>query len=402
MKENINNNNNNEIRINKTLEREFSFENLKAYAQACENIGIRIAEILEEDKEGIAILLPSRGAIPVFMGACFSLGQLKMLGKIDLPPLTCFNYLREKLDKAEKNEESKTPVLIFPFTADVNFDNLVAGSEKQLEIDEIEIIDNMRRFGARAVLEFFKTPEERKGLEYRLFLTFLEVVEGRRGIIEFYENFPPVDSFVVIDTVISGRASWTILNEWEKNGVKIGEGEKIEPILVVDAGGKKVKEDFGKYIHTCRSCYRIPRILTEDRGAALEGVVAVVYPQLVLAAHKRADLYSQGYPLFGSWHSIPLRFQDAYLGIFNGFLTTIEMIMNDKESEKQREDFLIGLSASGVLSTRDSSVNGKDLDLPSAPSQIQETSAHVLQVYYNNSRVSDIIREIARKMKKND
>jgi len=398
MKENINNNNNNEIRINKTLEREFSFENLKAYAQACENIGIRIAEILEGDKEGIAILLPSRGAIPVFMGACFSLRQLEILGKIDLPPLTCFDYVRKEVASPGESQRFKIPVLIFPFTADVNFDNLVASPNKQLEI-----IDNMRRFGARAVLEFFKPPEERNSLEYQLFLAFLKIVEGRRGIIEFYKNFPQIYRLVIIDTVISGRASWTILNEWENNGVKIGEGEKIEPILVVDADGKKVKEDFGKYIHICRSCYHIPRILTEDRGAALEGVVAVVYPQLVLIAHERTDLYPQGYPLFGSWHSIPLRFQDTYLGMFNGFLATIDMIMNDKEFEKPREDFLIGLSASGVLSTRDSSINGRDLDLPFAPSQIQETSAHVLQVYYNNStKVLDIINAIARKMKKND
>jgi hypothetical protein len=226
----------------------------------------------------------------------------------------------------------------------------------------------------------------------------LEVVEGRRKIIEFYEKFPQIEKFVIIDTVISGRASWTILDEWEKNGIKIGEEGKIEPILLVDEGGRKIKEEFRRYIQTCRCCQRIPRILTEDRGAALEGVVAVVYPQLILAAHERQELYHQGYPLFGSWHSIPLKFQNTYLKIFNEFLSTIETIMNNNEDlEKLRENFLRDLSSTGVLSIRDSLINGRDLDLPFTPSQTQETSARVIQVFYDESKFSSIIRAIKAK-----
>jgi len=395
MKESINISN--EVEINKILEREFSFENLRAYARACEDIGIELAEILEENKGKTPILLPSRGAIPVFIGACFSLEELGMLDKIDLPPLTCFDYLREKAGRAEQIQGSRAPVLIFPFTADVNLDNLVADSDEQLEI-----IGNMRRFGARAVLEFFKPPKKRNGLEYQLFLTFLEVVEGRKGIIEFYKKFPQINRLAIIDTVISGRASWTILNEWEKNGKRIGaikDGGAIEPILVVDENGRKVKEKFGKYIHGCSFCQRIPRILTEDRGAALEGIVAVVYPQLILAAHEKEDLYPQGYPLFGSWHSIPRRFRNNYLSIFNEFLATIEKVMmNNGDFEKSRENFLRGLSNTGWFSMRSPLANGKDLDLPFVPHKIQETSSRVDQIFYDESVVFDIIMEIIRKM----
>jgi hypothetical protein len=385
--------------VKEVLEAEFSLSNLEAYAQACENIGIRLTEIVEEEKERkkIAILLPSRGAIPVFIGACFGLSNLGVLNKIDLPPLTCFDYMRERLVAVDEDREIKTPVLIFPFTGDVNFNNLVNSSEQQLEIR-----DNMRRFGARAVIDFFKPPRKRRGLEYRLFLSFLEVVEKRRGIIEFYENFPQIDRFVVIDTVISGRASWTILNEWEQNGIEIGEGGKIEPILVIDVQGKKIKENFRKYIYTCRNSYYIPRILTEDRGAALEGVVAVVYPQLILAAHENRELYPQGYPLFGSWHSIPPRFQNTYLKIFNEFLATIEAFMNNEDFEKLREVFLRDLSNEGVLSTRDSLINGRDLDLPFASYQTQETSARVIQIFYDESKVSDIIRMIIQTKQRGD
>jgi hypothetical protein len=383
------------------LEREFSSENLRAYAGACEEIGVRLAEILEKKEDGVAILLPSRGAIPVFIGACFSLESLGMLDLIDLPPLTCFDYIRirRKAALGGETQSQRTPVLIFPFTADVNFGDLVREPEQQREI-----IEHMRRFGARAVMDFFKSPGERNGLEYRLFLAFLEVVERRRRMIEFYEEFPQVEKLVVIDTVISGRASWTILNEWEKNGKNIkaieGGGE-IEPILVVDAMGRKVKEEFGKYIHSCGSCHYIPRILTEDRGAALEGVAAVVYPQLILAAHEKSDLYPQGYPLFGSWHSVPSRVREVYLEIFNGFLATIEGILEGKDFKGLRENFLQQISEAQVLSGRNS-VNGEDLNPHHQITKVQETSAHVVQIYYSPQVVSDIIREITKRLRESD
>jgi len=384
------------------LEREFSLENLRAYAKACEEIGIRLAEVLEKEEDGVAILLPSRGAIPVFIGACFSLEKLGMLGRIDLPPLTCFDYIRGKAVSSEETQSQRTPILIFPFTADVNFGDLVKDSNQQREI-----IEHMRRFGARAVMDFFKPPGKRDGLEYRLFLAFLEVVEKRRGIVEFYENFPQVRRLLVIDTVVSGRASWTIFHEWEKNGKNIKaikNGGEIEPILVVDAMGRKVKKEFGKYIHSCGSCHYIPRILTEDRGAALEGVAAVVYPQLILAAHEKLDLYPQGYPLFGSWHSLPSEVQEKYLGIFNGFLATIEGVLEERKDlpEPLRGNFLRKISEARVLSERNSAVNGKDLNPYHKITEVKETSAHVVQIYYSPQVVSDIIREITKRLRESD
>lgn len=375
------------------LEKEFSPENFNAYARACEEIAVRLTEILEvENKGNIDILLPSRGALPIFMGACFGLKHLEMLENIELPPLKCFDYVWKKI-----TGERKTKVLIFPFTADVNLNELVSSSDQQRQV-----VDGMRRFGAKAVLEFFKPPGERNGLEYQMFLAFLGLVEKREEMVEFYKNFPRIDRLVVIDTVISGRASWTILDEWEKGGKKIGaieEGGKIEPILVVDAGGKKVRKKFGRYIYNCRGCYPIPRILTEDRGAALEGVVAVIYPELILAAHEKpAELYPWGYPLFGSWHAVPQRDQEIYLRIFNGFLKTIEAIIEGGDVEVQRKDFLQHLSVSGVLSERNTSINGKDLNPHYRIARVEKTSAHVVQIYHDREIVSDIIRKIAREV----
>ncbi len=373
------------------LEREFSPENFMAYAQACEEIAIKLEEILREPKGNVAILLPSRGALPLFNGAVLALRHLDMAGRIQLPPLRCFDFVREKITPSG---EKKFQVLIFPFTADVNFGSLSNPSETR------KIIDGMRRFGAKTVLEFLKPPEKRNGEEYKLFQVFLAVVEKRRDMVDFYNQFPRVDRFVVIDTVISGRASWTILDEWERNEIKIGQlecGAKIEPILVIDANGKKIKEDFRRYIDRCQNCFRIPRIFTEDRGATLEGVVAVIYPDLILEAHQ--NLYPQGYPLFGSWHNVPLQRREVYYGIFDAFLQALESTMEMKKGyENDRISFCQKLRDSGVLRGGEE-IGGRQLNPFWEIEEVEETSAHVVQIRYGARVVSNIIREISKEMR---
>lgn len=185
------------------LEREFSVENLKVYSEACVGVATRLGTFLERDPRELrnfAVLLPSRGAIPIFIGACLALKDLGLLGRIDLPPLTCFDFIRKR-EEASSSENPKVPILIFPFTADVNLKSLVEDSEAD------RVIDGMRQFGAKVVGEFFKPPDKRNGLEYRLFLAFLETVEKRMGMVDFYKRFPQVDNLVMIDTVVSGRAS---------------------------------------------------------------------------------------------------------------------------------------------------------------------------------------------------
>lgn len=390
-----------EVPILPSIEREFSPENLEKYGKACLEIGYKIAELIEECNgkyEGkIDILLPSRGAIPFFFGAMLALNQLGYAGKIELPGLACFDYLRAKIPSVRAVDPVR--VLIFPFTADVNLSRL-RGQE-----DTDEVVDGMRRFGARAFLDFLRSPKERKSWEFDLFLAFLEVVEGKNVLIDFYRKFPRIQNLIVIDTVISGRASWTIFDEWEKwekGEMKIRKEARIKPILVIDKEGEKLKPEFRKYIDRGDSyCFPVPRILSEDQGAALEGVVAVVYPDLISLAHKRKDIYPQGYPLFGLWHSVPLSERDKYHEIFNNFMSVIEAVISPKDYdfEVRRKELCKSLSKGSIFSRRGkATIKFHDLNpyLNLRPTTVEETSSHVVQAFFSPENQVELINRIAR------
>lgn len=390
-----------EVPILSSIEREFSPKNLEEYGKACLGIGYKIAELIEENdgKYGgeIDILLPSRGAIPFFFGAMLALNQLGYAGKIELPGLACFDYLRAKIPSVRAANPVR--VLIFPFTADVNLSGL-EGQE-----DTKEVVDGMRRFGARAFLDLLRSPKERKSREFNLFLAFLEVVEGKNVLIDFYRKFPRIQNLIVIDTVISGRASWTIFDEWEKGEkgkMKIGKEARIKPILVIDKEGEKLKTRFRKYIDRGDSyCFPVPRILSEDRGATLEGVVAVIYPDLISLAHKREDIYPQGYPLFGLWHSVPLSERDKYHEIFNNFMSVIEAVISPKDYDfrARRENFYESLSKGSILSRRGNEIiRFDDLNpyLNLGPRRVEETSSHVVQAFFSPENQVRLINRIAR------
>lgn len=383
------------------IEREFSYENMSAYGQMCTEVAWELTQAIDDKRGEITILLPSRGALPIFMGAMLALErnetlrQTEIAQRINLPPLACFNYARERIERHSQLDKG-IDVLIFPFTADVNLDGKVE-SEK----DAREVVDDMRCFGARAVADFFNPPEQRDSFELKLFLTFLDVVEKRKGIVTFYRDLiKQVKNLVMIDTVISGRASFTILSELEKNGVRIGEEGNLRPILVVDEKGKKLKSPFRRFVdNNFRQRIDVPRILSEDRGAALEGVVAVVYPDLIIAAQK-AGLCPDCYPLFGSWRDVPTKVREDYLGVFDSFLRTIDTIVTGKrdvEIEKERADFCKTLKQSGVLLVGDALIGKEELNIPKAES-IKETSAHVIQPDFSPRECQNFIRKIKKKM----
>lgn len=389
---------NNEINI-ASLEKEFSLENFEGYGQMCDRVAWEMAEAIMKKEGRITILLPSRGALPIFLGAMLALKrdrdlrEFNLAQRIELPPLSCFDYVREKVAVDSQKGEG-IEVLIFPFTSDINLRGLVESEQK-----EGEIVDDMRRFGARAVTGFLSPVEKRENFELELFLAFLEVVEKRQGITSFYRGLKQAESLVMIDTVISGRASFTIMDELEKEGVMIGQKGNLIPILVVDKNGEQLKSKYGRFLYGYPN-HRIdvPRILSEDRGAALEGVVAVVYPDLIIAACKQG-LCPDGYPLLGSWHDIPSEARERYLKVFNNFLMTIDAIVARKTFREERRDFCESLKESGVLRVGDAAVGEAELNLRGVNSII-ETSAHVVQAGFPPRNCRRLIRGIKEKLGK--
>ncbi len=88
-----------------SYEGEFSRENFAEYARMCVQVGWKIAEFIQDADKPVTILLPSRGALPIFIGAMLalerdkSLSELNLAPRISLPPLNCFNYVRPSAEE---------------------------------------------------------------------------------------------------------------------------------------------------------------------------------------------------------------------------------------------------------------------------------------------------------------
>jgi len=378
----------NEIPAN--IERGFSEENFEEYVKACRKVGERIAEfVLDNNPEKIAIVLPSRGAIPIFIGAEIALMKDPDLKDydidkfIEIPELSCFDRLR--LDAEINNFPVKT--LVLPFTADVKMKGLVRPEE------ETRVVDNMRQFMSRVTREFFRDPSQRESKEFSLYLRFLEIVEGRKQLVKFLREFPKVEKMLMLDTVISGRASSTILGELARLGMEIG--KEVVPVLIVDNNGNNLKNEHRRFVDKFGS-FKIPCIFSEDRGAALEGIVATVYPSLITESYGKTGC-GDIYPCFGSWHNVPEKEKKDYAEIFNLFLDVIEEgVTETKNSWETRKVFLTELNSGGFLKKRNFNVKdiGELVRRGLKIVKVEETSAHVNQIYFPEAVTTNLIRQI--------
>lgn len=377
------------------IERDFSEENFKEYVSACRRVGERITEfVLDNDQRKIAIVLPSRGAIPIFIGAEIALmkdPELKDydIGKlIEIPELSCFDRLRPD-GKDAGIDDFLVKTLVLPFTADVKMEGLVRPEE------EIKVVNNMRQFMSRVTVEFFRDPSQRESKEFSLYLQFLEIVEGRKQLVEFLREFPKVEKMLMLDTVISGRASFTILSELVRLGIEVG--KEVVPVLVVDNNGGNLKNGYRRFVDEFGS-FRIPRIFSEDRGAALEGIVATVYPSLITGSYGKTEC-GDIYPCFGSWHNVPEKEKKDYAEIFNLFLDVIEEgITGAKNGTETRKVFLTKLNSGGFLKKRDFNIKNMEnlVRRGLKITKVEETSAHVIQIYLAETVTANLIRQICK------
>ncbi len=388
------------LRVPEALDREFNDLHLQAYAAGCAELAWKLAEF-SEGEHGVnkAVLLPSRGAIPPFVGAAivskvdkdfdgFDLSQ-----SIETPPLDCFEPIR-KLNPKDNLPENPVRTLVFPLTADVNMDQLTEGNHEKSD----KIVEDVRRFCVRVIAEFFKEPQKRDGKEFNTFLNFLEVVEGRKGLVDFYRSFPRIDKMFMVDTVISGRASWTILDEFSKLGVKLG--DQLIPVLIVDHQGELLKKEYRKYLDQFReNLVILPRILTEDRGAALAGIVAVMYPDLIAGSKGKmgcGDIHIT----CGSWHNLPKKEKATYGHVYNSFINLLTAIFegDDNETfERKRRFFLNELSGERFLERR-RSMKQSDISEYVNPNLhirgVEETSSHVIQIRLKEKDTQDLLKKI--------
>ncbi len=394
------------------LESEFSKENISYYAEACRDTAWKMIEmIMDRGREPITVLIPSRGAVPFIIGAIKAIKEDPEINKfvkeafgtenfVELPNLSCFDVVR---DTKEAFGKPLVRMLLLPFTADVSFYGEEAKNKKDL-------VGDMRRFMTRVASEIlFKAPHERVGKEFQLYLNFLNEVEGRRGLAQFYGDFQPVakgEPVLYIDTVISGRASDTIIGEFERLGVNVGfrVDSQLVPLLVVDNYGLSLGSRFRRYVDqfsATKSVLKVPKILSEDKGAAFLGITAVIYENLITTATNSHPECGDLAPCFGAWHDVPSKDAPLFRGVFKQFIELIGQRISgqDEDFTQKRREFLSSILERKVLETRDrvSHSEIKEFFRRGLPFEsARETGSHIIQIRLPDNTAESIVSKVCR------
>ncbi|MCK4521245.1 MAG: hypothetical protein KAU20_01635 [Nanoarchaeota archaeon] len=325
-----------------SIEDIFSEENLREYGGTCINIAMNI----DEREESIdTLLIPSRGAVPIFLGVLYSLNRMDYAADL---------YKKIRVQKMigtlshikgiDPNEKDVINVLLFPFTADLNMDKY--SKRMGVKADNDEFTNKTRDYWAHVTSALFLGKKERKKDPY--FDSFINLIlreiEGRDELATFYENFPQITNMSMIDTVISGRASATILKSFDKIAKNKG-NPNISPYahLVVDANKKRLKKPYERFLEERKDwgkakLYGMPNIVSEDKGASLEGVTAVVYPS-IMDSSKNLRFNDQEFFIgAGSWYPVDgLRYQDHFNMFMDTIKSAIDTFFIDTEDENDEE-----------------------------------------------------------------
>ncbi len=402
---------------------EFSVDNFRSYARGC----IEAAEALREAHESgcDAMIMPSRGAYPITQGVIDALSyeahyrnEAEDFVKEFKPP----GFLALRFNRSLKPKpDGDFRIIPYPLTADTRpRDRDLRKYRKSLD----EVVDDTRRFGSYVISKFFVDPEQRAEDPYFNFLLFVHKgVEGRRNVANYYSELEKIEQGCILDTAISGRAVCTISsNLYDLLGEEIP-----HLIVIVDKEGAKLRKSCKSWLMQWvqRGKARlilIKRILTEDRGAALLGIVGVIYPTLAFEAERRTGLR----PLAAvTWHVLPKYTEDVRIREYNEAYDLFRSALKEAiklEVEKRRvgsvrelskiKKKLSGLTRSlekrigrlvdtlqvhKLLSYPDPEIN-PSLFTPFPVEEVNETSAHVIHLYFGEELVNKFVREFASKV----
>ncbi|MCD6403707.1 MAG: hypothetical protein J7L59_00790 [Nanoarchaeota archaeon] len=378
-------------------EKEFSLENFLSLAQGCVLTANKLME-LHEKKDADSLIIPSRGAYPIFRGVFDALKGSELEEILSVP-----SFMKVK----GGSEEGKFPVVPVPLTADVYIPEEKLGKYgKRLD----EVVDEIRDSGSYLISLLFKDGDKRREDKcFRAFELLLEEVEGRREIADYYRQLRPLKKPVILDTLISGRAFYTILRSLEKYGVKLG--EKLYGIGIVDLQGAKLKREYRGWLRQQEAkgnVFLIPvrRIMSEDRGASLLGIVGCIYPNLLLEASKAMKC-----PICAvTWHVLPdgensrsrevRKRVEKYNQAFELYMKCLESavghVLGKTELgplESYRKELIALLNEHKLLIPEDRPEPG--LFSEWRTKDIYETGAHVIHIEFDPSLVRKFVRNLS-------
>ncbi len=391
------------------LEAAFSESKMLSYAGACNQMAMELPEIKSREKFD-TLIIPSRGAVPFFLGGVHALrhlGGISSEHKSFYDGLEIYQTLESLLPPSYARfgdePKDKTNVLLVPFTADLNVERYDSTQSND------EYTEKTRQYWARFTAALFKEGNAR--LNDSHFRSFVDIVlreiERRETLAKFYEAFPRINCFAMIDTVISGRASNDILKAFD--GLARETGNKNQPyaFLVVDENGRRLRPSFEAYLRQkerlgkVKIC-NVESIVSEDKGAALLGVCAAMYPSIMKASKsfewKAGDFFMGA----GSWHlSGSLSSVRQYSQTFERFMEVVYrgidyLYARDfegnsanaeayrKEFESRRTSLINFLYEEGILAHSDADVSVLHLNPNYVPKAPYETRAHVVHIPFSS------------------
>lgn len=395
-----------------SLRTELSNENVLNYADACIDLALDIPE-----KNLDTLIIPSRGAVPIFLGMiealnCFAQEDSrhkKFLDNLRIGKLVK-KYLPQTIGKSIDDYFLERPhevvdVLFLPLTADLNMEKYSKDANSDF------YADNMRKFWPKVISALSKGQKERRKDPFLNFISYMHKnVEDRPDLGDelLASKWIEKKNFGIIDTVISGRAYSTILQGF--NELKVG---KPTSFLIIDDNGKRLKEKYSKILNIRKpmngkkqkefpeniNAYYVNKIFSEDKGSALEGLVGVVYPSLMVQAEKDSELKGilGGSIACGGWYSIPDGFpHKKAFDYFTGMLKYAVLARckngNLEKMEENKENFLKVIDENDLLS-----YDNNKLDYIKyknyISTRVYETGSHVLHVCFSDANSRHILNK---------
>lgn len=403
------------------LEDIFSKENILGYSSTCLEMAMHVPENLSNKKVD-TLVIPSRGAVPIFLGMVHGLEKLYDFGGVHSnfydnlgvqEMLASLLPEESGLDSGLENKNKR--VLLVPFTADLNipkYDNTQNNDE---------YTQQTREYWANVTKSFFKSPSDRvKNPYFSSFMTLLEQVEERDELVSSYKSFPKINqNFAMMDTVISGRASNHILGAFDNISEEEGSSKFLpQSYLVIDEDGHKLQKKFNSYLRKKELVgqvkrFLVPRIVSEDEGASLLGVSAFIYPSIMRASK---SLEWDGKEFFigaGTWHlgkqvDMPSRsYSDSFKQFMNMVYSGIDFVFErdfgkefGKEKdvfENKREGFVDYAHKNNIIKACDIDYRDLASHMSSFPQNPFETSSHVVHLPLSTKQTDEYIKKVMQK-----
>lgn len=392
--------------------REISKETLDAYIEGCENIALKLDTVIEKTLEAgkkPVILIPSRGAVPIFLLAKRFLGELRgeesflSAKNANYYPEGVFDFLEEE-ETQTSHPQSNVDVVLYPFTADVSLET--NGDET--------IAKELRNSCARSVMQLVK------GVDYRQHdLDWYRYLMGKlqdnpndpnyirpQNILESLASFQPREDsqIILIDTVISGRAANDITNAFKALG------HTVIPLLAVDStkGGKFDRRRKWEIEEALKPIWNlIPEggpfeefpLVSEDKGAALLGVVALNFINFneVGTFNRINSRFPFDFrPQSCIWTLPPFNLRSRYLNNFRNFLETSWRSRNGSQNLPTEEEIKkLSQEAHSMTAThKPPSFSETSTLIPiEKGADLKETASHIISVRLTKKQEADWIKE---------